>query len=526
MWLFFALLFTSAVVTTLAMRRTSTTFDEIVLIAGGARGYHTGKWRIASEHPPLMQYIYGLPVHLTQPKYPDETGILPAQEKHMAYRYYYAKQLFWQTGNDPEKLAFLGRIPAVLCALGLLCAVFFFGRSVIGNAGALLATFMVAFLPDVLAHGGVAYNDVPVALAIFASVCLIDRAVRSGGWRAGLLAGLSVGFALGVKNSAVTLAPIAVLLLIAEAVGRWRDPAWRRAIGQVVVAGACAVYVALVVIYRGDYALTEYRYSIGFAMRHVVAQVPAFLVGQHSVTGWWYFFPVAFVFKTSAAFHALMIIALVTLGAAAWRAPRRIIEHPLRAAVVATCVLAVFLVRANLNLGFRYALPIMPFVCVLTAAGIVRAWPTAQRAVRGVIVVACIWLAGHVLSYYPHFLAYISEYGPARAENHTILADSSLDWGQSLLELRNFMQRNNVPSVYLSYFGSALPEGYGIRYLPLISFFELPGQAPLPEEPKWVAISATNLEGVYVGEEAFRRFRDVRPNEVLGYTMFLYRVRD
>jgi len=44
----------------LAMRRTSTTFDEIVMVAGGARGYQTGVWNLAPEHPPATQYLYGL----------------------------------------------------------------------------------------------------------------------------------------------------------------------------------------------------------------------------------------------------------------------------------------------------------------------------------------------------------------------------------------------------------------------------------------------------------------------------------
>jgi hypothetical protein len=40
-----------------AMRSNSTTFDEIVFIAAGARGYDTGRFDLAPDHPPLMQYV-------------------------------------------------------------------------------------------------------------------------------------------------------------------------------------------------------------------------------------------------------------------------------------------------------------------------------------------------------------------------------------------------------------------------------------------------------------------------------------
>jgi hypothetical protein len=141
-------------------------------------------------------------------------------------------------------------------------------------------------------------------------------------------------------------------------------------------------------------------------------------------------------------------------------------------------------------------------------------------------VAAVLWSAIHVASYYPWFLSYISEYGPGREENHTVLVDSSLDWGQGLLALRDAMREHNIPSVYLSYFGSALPGGYGIDYVPLTSFFPLPPGPPLEQPPVWIAVSATNLSGIYFGGDQFERMRNARPNHVVANTIFLYRMAD
>src|SRR5690606_1775522 len=135
--------------------------------------------------------------------------------------------------------------------------------------------------------------------------------------------------------------------------------------------------------------------------------------------------------------------------------------------------------RADLNIGFRYALPLLPMLTVLVAVGIVRVWPLVRPAARAVIALAIAWCVVHPLSYHPHYLTYISEYGPGRDQNYRVLVDSSLDWGQGLLALREFMEEEGIERIQLSYFGSALPGGYGIDYVPLVSFFPLRGTASL-----------------------------------------------
>jgi len=526
-WLMAALLVVTGVAITTSMLRTSTTFDEIVMVAGGARGYETGDWQIAPEHPPFTQYMYGLLPHLAGIEYPDETDVPAEARAQMGYRYQYARQLFWNVGNDPERVAFLGRIPAMLCALGLVLLVFAWTRRLYGDIPALLAALLTATLPDVLGHGGVAYNDVPVALAFAAAVWAIDTAIRTASWQRAIVAGLLIGLALGVKNSAVALAPVALILLVWEAFARRRDRAWLRRIGVAALATIAALYVALVIVYRGDVTLAEYRYALGFAFGHVTSlPVPSYLNGQVSVGGWWYFFPLVFFYKTSAGLHVLLGIAIVALGARLRFAPAALLHTRLRAPFVAALVFGLLLLSSDLNIGFRYALPLLPLLCILTAAGITRAVAEGPRMLRNVVAIAIVWIPLHVGFSYPFFLSYLSEYGPGADSAHEVLADSSVDWGQGLLALRDWMQRNEVPSVYLGYFGSALPEGYGIRYAMMPGFFPLEPQPPLPEPPRWVAISATNLTPTYLSNDPYARFREAPPAFVVGRSIFLYPIGD
>src|SRR5206468_6358561 len=177
----------------LTMRRTSTTFDEIVMIAGGARGYHTGAWNIAPEHPPATQYLYGLLPYLAGAHYATETGAHELAERRgdFRYRYRYGAFFFSSSGNDPERMAFLGRLPAALCALLLVTLGFAFARRHYGDGAGLLAATLVAFLPDVLAHGGDAYNDLPVALAYFFAAWPIQEVERPPSIATAVAPGLS-----------------------------------------------------------------------------------------------------------------------------------------------------------------------------------------------------------------------------------------------------------------------------------------------------------------------------------------------
>jgi hypothetical protein len=520
-----------------ATRHTSTTFDEIFPIAGGARGYETGEWNLVRYHPRLMQYIYGLPVFLAKPNYPEESG--------WSYGtvWAYSQQFFFQSGNDPERLAFLARSAGVFMALLLGVVVFAFVRRWADETTALLAAWCTLFLPDVVAHAGVAYNDVPIALFFFAACWAIDVAARDARVRAIVGAAAVATLAVAMKFTAIALLPVAAALVAAEAYTRsGARLAYLKRIGIGSLVALPLVYLILVAIYLGDFSLAEFRWGLDFNILHAReghGTLPAWLAGRSAVGGFWYFFPVAFLIKTPVAFHVLMGIAVI--GFVAARRPAgnpayaetakttsrpggHWLSSPWRMPVIAGLILLLFLVRSGLNIGFRHALPIMPFVTVLVAVGVMRLWRTTALPLRTVIIGLAIWMAGSVLSFYPHFLAYTSEYNGDRDRGWELLVDSSLDWGQGLIELREFMREENVDRVFLSYFGSAFPEAYGIEYVPLRSFFELPPRPEADERPEYFAISATHLAGMYV-EGVFNHLRTLPPHRVLGHSMLVYRIR-
>ncbi len=248
----------------------------------------------------------------------------------------------------------------------------------------------------------------------------------------------------------------------------------------------------------------------------------AFLLGERNVGGWWYFFPVAFVLKTPIALHVFMVLAV----AGAWMAARggrwrSWAGHGARAPAAGALLFVSAVMLSGFNIGVRHMLPAMPLVCILVAQGVAPLWARARGAARAALGLVFAALVASSASQYPWFISYLSEYAAGRAVHET-LVDSSTDWGQGLVALRGFMRERGIDEVALGYFGSALPRGYGIRYVSLPSFLELPGDAARAPGPPYIVVSATLLVGNYVRGDPYRLLRASKPVAIVGGTLYVF----
>ena len=505
-------------------RHMSATFDEIILVAGGVRGVQTGHWDMVTDQPPLMMYAYGVAAGSAHP-------VRPSEDRPWLFddRWDYARALFFGSGNDPQRL--LGRARAVSAALAalLVATVGIYAWWVAGPLAGALGAGMTALVPDVLAHGGVAYNDLPLALAFLLALWALDGVARTPTPRRAALAGGAVVVAFGMKLSALALVPVAAVIVGVELWNRRGDREQTLKLAGAAVAAAAAMYVGFVLLYRGDPTLTLLRFNFWRTVLHTTGghEAPAYLFGDLSSGGWWYYFPVAFFLKTPLGLQALMGAGALGLWAAFRRAPgmARLLAWRGRAPLLGAVVFGGFLLRSDLNAGFRYALPVLPPLLVVAAAGLVHVWRAPRRPGRGIVAALVGLQAVTVLSFYPHFPSFSSVWAGGRDEAHESLVDSNIDWGQGLLQLGRFMEDEGATSVRLSYFGSAPPYAYGIEYVALPSFFRLErDRTPNAEPaPRFTVISATNLHGVYLqGRDPFASYRSREPYRVLGHSLFVF----
>jgi hypothetical protein len=301
------------------------------------------------------------------------------------------------------------------------------------------------------------------------------------------------------------------------------DPAVESAFDWGRVSGQGGAIDTAMSVLRRAHALPE-AYAFGFLrfFRHSEAR-PTFLLGRLSDSNFWYYFPVTFALKTPLALIALLVLSMATLRHHAETARTELfLWLPVLIYFLLACTL-------GLNIGHRHLLPIYPFLFVIAG----RCATLAAVRFPGIlssasVVILAAWYGVSVARVHPHYLAYFNELAGGPDGGYRYLVDSNLDWGQDLKGLKPWMDANGVRHIKLSYFGTADPEYYRI------SCELLPGQMlPPPRDVvrdikpgDVVAVSATNLQGVYLRPEdrpLMERLRAERPVATIGHSIRIYR---
>jgi hypothetical protein len=274
---------------------------------------------------------------------------------------------------------------------------------------------------------------------------------------------------------------------------------------------------------------------------------PSFLAGSYSDSGWWIYFPAAFLLKTPLP--TLLLLALATVlrvrGYLQSERPATLTQldesdkHKSLAskmlfndAVLLIPALGYFAIAltTDINLGYRHILPVLPFLVVFTAVSLSNSHFLIRHA-PFTIFPAVLWLLFIAFWIQPHYLAYFNVLAGGPEGGWRYLVDSNLDWGQDLGGLKGWMDENEVEQVWLSYFGEGRPSYYGISYTGLDSWpprLMNPQARPFyPHDPApgIYAIGATNLQGVhFANHDQFAWFREREPLDKVGYSIFLYEV--
>jgi hypothetical protein len=235
--------------------------------------------------------------------------------------------------------------------------------------------------------------------------------------------------------------------------------------------------------------------------------------------GWWYYYPIAFLVKTS-------LPLLLLLGLAFSRGK---LDRDELALVVPAAIFFVFAMCQSLNLGIRYLLPIYPLLIVFVGRALTRPWPAQWGAwPRRAVLVLLAWCVIEAAAYAPSYLAYFNELAGGPSRGGRIVADSNLDWGQDLPALAAWQRAHPAAApLHFAYFGPADVSRYGVECerLPDIGPQDSPQppdwDAPESQPPTgWIAISANCLTLL----TAYRWLQAYQPVDRAGYSILIYHI--
>ena len=249
-----------------------------------------------------------------------------------------AELFLWGIGNDVARTMFLARVPTIWLGL-LLAAVagrwtaematgWGAGRSA-GMAG-VLALGLVALDPNILAHTRLVTTDLGLAAGAGVAGYTLWRFLRRPSWSAALLAGAGLGLLQNTKFTAALFVPLFALVVV---VALW---ARRRTIDRRLPAQLLIIYPAMALLtlwatngfqvgplnaplpLLGDLGgravpLSHYLDQLLDIGGRLQVGTPAFLLGRYSDSGWWWYFPVAFLVKTPLPVLLLLLFALLRI---------------------------------------------------------------------------------------------------------------------------------------------------------------------------------------------------------------------
>lgn len=526
------------------------TADETAHLTGGYSYWKFSDYRLQPENGNLPQRWAALPLLPAQPR------LEPAEQRDAWSRsnvWLVSQHFFFGSGNPIEYLLLLARTSMLTWSVATALLVFAWSRRLWGDAAGLGSLALYAFSPTLLAHAPLVTSDVCAAFWLLASAGAwwhVSRRIDARWLTVSLLA---AGGAAVAKFSCVLLLPVAGVLLLwrvlaaapleVALIGASPRTISSRPgkLGVLAVLGVAHLLAAWFVIWAcfgfrfsafadglppalkffsdwnstipatglGHVFFTQARqlhllpeaYLQGFAFVLWAAQERgAFLAGEFSTRGWWWFFPYAFLVKSTLAELAAVVgltglaVARALRGGAAALARATTRVAPL---LVLGAIYAAASLTSHLNIGQRHILPLYPILFILAGALAGPAVSSWRRLIAPGLAAVAIVTA---LAVRPDYLAYFNPLagGPAQGWRH--LVDSSLDWGQNLPRLADWLREHRRPGepAFVSVFGSDDIAYHGIVAEELSPYYGFGRRRRWVElQPGWYCVSATMLQDVY-----------------------------
>ncbi|MGC9971289.1 MAG: glycosyl transferase [Bryobacteraceae bacterium] len=498
------------------------TIDEPAHIACGMEWLDKQVYKLEVHHPPLARIMDALGPYLAGAR-------TQGGEKMYTESPFRQGALILYAGGHYQRNLALARLGALPFFWVAAFAVYWWSRRAFGGLVATLATFLFTFLPPVLAHAGLATNDMALTAFVGAAFVSLLAWLERPSLLRSVVFGAAVALAVLSKFSALAFIPAVFACAFVWHVIARRPPA-RTLLAQsraLLLPFGLALLTGLLLVW------TVYRFSFGLApalgirvpapeffngiegvLRLSRTGSPGYLLGEHGRSGWWYYYPIVLALKTPLGFLLLWIA-----GSAYAIRRRADAGGALALPLVFSVAILLPSLFGRVNVGVRYILPVYLGFAVTAAiglAGVLRS-AGARRWVTAGCGVLLAWFALSSLLSHPDYLPYFNEL--AGEEPERIVADSDLDWGQDVNRVGKRLQELEARQVAFSPFILADLSQHG---WPAVTPSD-----PLTPSAGWNAVSITVWKiarmGLYDQYPNAHPWPDLyKPRERVGRGMLLY----
>jgi hypothetical protein len=512
-----------------SVRQLSQTSDEALHLYAGYRQWHCGDFAFNLETPPLAKLVAALPLRMMAVRDPFPSPCSPPAggEFQLGRQFVYA--------GNADRVLFAGRAAIAMFTLATLLLAWFWSRAMFGRTAASIAAILLAFEPNLLAHGALVTTDVALAFGVLAVIAAIWFSSRRRTWSRVALAGVAIGAAMTTKFSGVVLLPIAAALLTLEVLRTRGRPGALSHFKSGIVSAIMAGIVALVFLWSaygfraGLRSATDlqsagpripavllkthlvpqpFAAGLGRVMQQTDTGQPMFLFGRLYPSGRWFYFPAVLLVKLTLATLLLTVLAIVT----PWWQGR---GHDALYILLPAVIFLFFAARSRMDIGVRHVLPVIVLLAIAAGAAAASSMQKHGWAVWAVAALLIFHVATS-LHAFPNYISYANEAwgGPSRAYRQ--LSDSNTDWGQALKQAGRYATTSQTPCWILSPYPIPLAyNGVLCRDLRVEPSARIQGR---------VLVSSTAWSGVLAHEFGYdpgEPFRSRTPSATIGGSALL-----
>lgn len=560
--IFLALMLVLVLTSSLSMYNKSVAWDERCYIGQGLYLFNTGNFKTDGfiYHGALSYYLNSL-------------FLIPLNIKTDAW----SKDNCWDIGNDiifhsnynHKTIVFLSRLPFVFIAVLLGFYVFKWAKELYGTPAGLFSLTLYSFSPNIIANSTMAMTDFASVAFMFIALYYFWKYIKHKKNIHVAATGIFVGLSSLSKLSGIYIFPVLLLLSLSKSM----KLLFTRFIKIIII-----LLIASFIIFLGYgfqigtvasafpehynsrvHELIDEKFKYAESTRDSLyllyerLPLPAptyiamigdvafsslegrngYLFGKISKPGDRpiYYFIVVFIVKSTLGFLALLALSVIFFS----RCRKALIDE----FFLIIPSIFIFMVFSLNRFSFDIRHILLAYLLMFVFVGKLLNLKIINKKIHLVILLLPLLL--HIISsliVFPDYHAYFNEFvGPSNG--YKILLGSNVDTGSELINLKKFMDKNKIESIYLSYHGAVNPKEYGInyKYLPSAHFqFWVPEYEAYKKDYSdvtedcsrkhgWVAISVTNLKGLFLNNKScFDWLEKEQPVAKIGYSIFVYKI--
>ncbi|MBI2031139.1 MAG: glycosyltransferase family 39 protein [Candidatus Levybacteria bacterium] len=498
----------------------SRVYDEVTYVKVGYGFLTKHDFRLDPFNPPFARELVALPMLINSEVYKDPRLIAP-------------------------------RMVVIVVTLLFSLLIYLFTKKLFGTAAAFLSLTLFTIDPNILAHGHYATMDMIFSFLFVLTLYLYFIWKKKFSYKKIIFFSIILGLTLSSKISALFFLFPSLIIVYFFDNPKWKTITfWKEKKNSILL----LIFITLLTLwstyfftfepllgYRFDperpaikLAETNYLVKIALTQPMPLGSYISTIKQQilYNYSGWYrkdsfimgdlsglghpgYYFPLIILIKTP------ITIILFFLTSAFYFIKKR--KKHLVVLIPITFVLA-SIMFTKVTLVLRYILPL--YILIMMYSSQVININTKKTVIKyGILAGLLLWHIYGLFKVTPHYVSFTNQFFDGYKNGYKYVFDANYDWGQGLVVLKNYQDKNNISDLQLAYFGDLDPKILGLKYMRIkdasLSDTQKTYDLKLTKNST-IAISATcwYLCGYYKDT----RIKDIESYDIVGGSILIFRI--